>query len=98
MEVLGEEVADVRGVALELAVRGGSFLERPELAHPVVRLCEDAQPEGTDGDEQHRGAHERDEQLRVDPGGQATHGPDESIVARAHRPAPLGDGLPSPFR
>ena len=98
MEVLGEEDADVRGVALELAVRGGSFLERPELAHPVVRLCEDAQPESTDGDEQHRGAHERDEQFRVDPGGQATHGPDEPKVARAHRPTLLGDGIPSPFR
>ena len=98
MEVLGELVADVRGVALELAVRGGSFLERPEVAHPVVRLCEDAQPESTDGDDQDRGAHERDEQLRVDPGGQATHGSDEPIVARAHRPALLGDGLPSPFR
>jgi hypothetical protein len=41
-KVLGEEKADARDVALELAVGGGSLLERPELAHPVVRLREDA--------------------------------------------------------
>ena len=82
----------MRSVALELAVREGSFLERPEPPYPVVRLREDAQPEHADSDEQHRSAHERDEQLGVDLGRQAADSSDERIVAPVQRPALLDDG------
>ena len=40
--ILGEEETNMRGVALELAVREGSFLERAERRDPVVRQAEDA--------------------------------------------------------
>jgi hypothetical protein len=88
----------MRSVALELAVREGSFLERPEPPHAVVRLREDAQPEHADGDEQHRGAHEGDEQLGMDLGRQAADSSDERTVARAQPPALLDDGSPSLLR
>jgi hypothetical protein len=87
----------MRGVALELAVREGSFLECPEPPHPVVRLSEDAQPEQADRDDQHGSADERDEQLGVDLGRQAADRADERIVAPAQRP-PLLDGCCSFLR
>ncbi len=81
--VLREEPTNVRGVALKLAVRGGSLLECPKPPHPVVRLPEDAQAEQADRDDQHGSAHERNEQLGVDLGRQAPDRADERIVARA---------------
>ena len=77
----------MRGVALELAVRGGSFLERPKppRGRPIAR---GRGLERADGDEQHRGAHERDEQLGVDLGRQAADGSDEPIIPPAQRTAP----------
>ncbi len=74
-------------IALELAVREGAFLERPEAPDPVVRLPEHALAEQTDRDEQQGGADERDEQLRVDLGRQAADGSDERIVAAAQAAA-----------
>ena len=50
-DVLREQQANVAGVALELAVREGSLLERSERLHPLVRLAEDAQPEQADRDD-----------------------------------------------
>ena len=75
-----------------LPYAAGAFLERPEPAHSVVGLREDAQPERTNGDEQHRGAHECDEQFGVDLGRQATDGSDEPVSAPAQRTALLDDG------
>ena len=62
------------GVTLELAVRNGSLLQGPDAPDPVVRLPEHAEPEQADRDEQHRGAHERDQQLGVDLGRQTADG------------------------
>ena len=39
-------------VALQLAVREGSFLERSERLHPLVRLPEEAESEDDDHDDQ----------------------------------------------
>ena len=85
-DVLCEEHANMRRVALELAVREGSFLEWPEPPHPVVRLPENAQPEQADRDDQHGSAHERDEELGVDLGRHAADRADERIVAPTQRP------------
>ena len=76
----------MRSVALELAVREGSFLERSERGDAVVRQAQDAQPEQSDDDDQQRRANERDEQLGVDLGRQATDGTDERVVARIRQP------------
>ena len=40
--VLGEQPANVAGIAPQLAVRKGSLLERAERLHPLVRLPEQA--------------------------------------------------------
>ena len=68
----------------------------PSVSTRSFDCAEDAQPEHADGDDQHRGADERDEQLGVDLGRQAADGSDEPIVARAQRTALLDDGS-SPF-
>ncbi len=44
-DVLREQQANVAGVAPELAVGEGSFLERSERLHSLVRLPEESQPE-----------------------------------------------------
>ena len=99
--ILDEEQAECLRVALELAVREGSLLERSEPRRSVVRLAEDTQPEQADGDDEHGGADERDEQLRVDLGRQAADPADESVVARVRqpslcRPEPLAPAVAEP--
>ena len=64
----------------------------PSLPTRSFDCAEDAQPEHADGDDQHGGAHERDEQLGVDLGRQAADSADERIVAGAQRPARRDDG------
>ena len=85
------------GVALELAVGDGSFLERPEPPTRSFDCPRTRCPSSADGDEQDGGAHERDEQLGVDLGRQAADGSDERIVAPAQRPSLLVDGSPPSF-
>ena len=80
------------GVAPELAVREGSFLERAERLHPLVRLPEESQPEHAEDDDEQGRADERDEQLGVDPGGQPSDRSDERVVGRAQQPAFRGAG------
>ena len=80
------------GVAPELAVGKGPLLERPEGLDPLVRLPEEAKPEHADADDEQGSAHEGDEQLDVDAGGQAADRPDERIVGRAQQPTLRGTG------
>ena len=84
----------LRRVALELAVCEGALLERSEPPGAVVRLAEDTQPEKADGDHEHRGPDERDEELRVDRGRQPADAADESVVAQARAAAPAGRSRP----
>jgi hypothetical protein len=77
---------------LELAVGEGSLLERTEATDPVVRLPEDAEPEQADRDEQHRRAHEREQELGTHRGRLAADTSDERIVAAAQQPPPLDGG------
>ena len=72
----------MRGVALELAVRDGPFLERPERLHAVVRLPEHAQPEHADRDDEQGRADERDEQLGVDLAGRRPTARTSGLSAR----------------
>ena len=86
--VLGEERSDLPNGMLELAVRDGSPLERPEAPDAIVRLSQHELPEQTDRDEQQGGADERDQQLRSDRDRRTGDGTDERV---AH-PPPLGGG------
>ena len=92
--VLGEEGADVPGVALELTVHERTIPQRPEIPHAVVRLPEYAQAEHSHCEEQHGRADERDEQLGVDLGRQAADGSDERILSAAQRPPILNGCCP----
>ena len=69
IDVLGEQEANVAGVAPELAVCGGPLLERPERLHPLVGLPEESEAEHSHDDDEQGRAHERDEQLDVDAAG-----------------------------
>ena len=89
---LGEQEANVAGVAPELAVCEGSHLERPERLHSLVGLSEESQPEHSQDDDEQGRAHERDEQLDVDAGRHAADSPDERVVGRAQQPAFRGTG------
>ena len=96
-DVLGEQQANVLGVAPELAVRKGPLLKRSERLDPLVRLSEQAQPEHAHDDDQQNGADEGHEQLGVDAGRQSADGPDQWIVGRAQQtascaPAPVSCG------
>ncbi len=86
VDVLGEQLAHVHGVAPELAVRNGPFLKRSEGLHPLVRVAEETQPEEAHHDDQQGSPHEGDEQLCVDPGGYPADRPDERVVGRAYKP------------
>ena len=90
----------MESVAPELAVREGSPLERAEGLDPVVGLPENAEPEHADDDDQERGSHEGDEQLRVDGNRQSADRADDRVVVRglntplAAEAQPQGSGRP----
>ena len=82
---------------LELAVRDGPPLERPEAPDAIVRLPEDELSEQAHRDEQQRRADERDQQLRPNLDRQAGDGADERIVdpLAAPRATTRGSSAPS---
>ena len=89
---LGEQTANLAGVAPELGVCGGSHLERPQRLHPLVGLPEESEAEHSHDDDEERRAHERDEELDVDACRHASDRPDEGVVGRAQQPALRGTG------
>ena len=88
--------ANVAGVAPELAVCGGSHLERPQCLHSLVGLPEESQAEGTHDDDEEGRAHERDEQFDVDARRHAADGPDERVVGGARAAGASRRRLPCP--
>ena len=77
---------------MELRVGGRSLLEPSQARDAIVRLSEHELPEQSDGDEEHRGADERDQELRANRDRQTGDGADERIVDAAQRPPLVGDG------
>jgi hypothetical protein len=77
----------VQGVAAELAVCERSHLKFPERLDSFVGLSEESEAEHAQHDHEQGRAHERDEQLDVDPGRHAAHSPDDRVVGRAQQPA-----------
>ena len=90
--VLCEEPAQMPRISLEPCDAERPLLEGAETPRAVVRLVLDAEPEQTDGDEEHRRPNECDQELGVDRGRHTADRLDDRIVPTAKRSPLLLDG------
>jgi len=75
-----EELANLRGLGLELPVGGCAALQRPQVLGTGIRLPEDPHAEECDPDQQDRDCEQREHELRAHLPGQAADDLDEAVV------------------